>query len=87
MTVNEVNMLVNGSSPLPVYCVRVAAHEQRAEGVDPGVQLVLNPLEGLHPPVLAATGNLVMGSETDKLWLQNRRQHHALQDTQLPTLM
>jgi hypothetical protein len=82
MTVNEVNMSVNGSSPLPVYCLRVAAHEQRVGGVNPGVQLAPNPLEGLHPPVLAATGNLVTGLETDKLRLQNRRQRHALQDTQ-----
>jgi hypothetical protein len=87
MTVNEVNMLVNGSSPLPVYCVRVAAHEQRVGGVNPGVQLAPNPLEGLHPPVMAAAGNLVTGSGSDRLWLQNRRQCHALQDTQLPTLM
>jgi hypothetical protein len=78
MMVNEVNMLVNGSSPLPVYCVRAAAHKQRVGGVNPGVQLAPNPLEGLHPPVLAATGNLVTGSETDKLQLQNRRQHHDL---------
>ncbi len=56
-------------------------------GVNPGVHLAPNPLEGLHPPVLVTTGNLVMGLETDKLQLQNRRQRHALQDTQLPTLM
>ncbi len=56
-------------------------------GVNPGVHLAPNPLEGLHPPVLATTGNLVTGSETDELQLQNRRQRHALRDTQLPTLM
>ncbi len=72
MMVNEVNMLVNGSSPLLVYCIRAVAHEQRVGEVNPGVQLAPNPLEGLHPPVLAATGNLVMGLETDKLQLQNR---------------
>jgi hypothetical protein len=87
MTVNEVNLLVNGSSPVTVYCVCAAAHEQMVGGLNLGVQLAPNSLEGLHPPVLAATGTLVMGSETDKLWLQNRWQHHALQDTQLPTLM
>jgi hypothetical protein len=87
MTVNEVNMLVNGSSPLPVYCVRAAAHEQRVGGLNPGVQLAPNPLEGLHPPVLATTSNFVTSSETDKLQLQNKQQRHALQDTQLLTLM
>jgi hypothetical protein len=87
MTVNEVNMLVNGSSPLPVNCARAAAHEQRVGGLNPGIQLAPNPLEGLHPPVLATTGNLITGSETDKLQLQNRWQHHALQDMQFPTSM
>jgi hypothetical protein len=56
-------------------------------GLNPGVQLVPNPLEGLHPPVLATTGNLVTGLETDKLQLQNRRQRHTLQEMQLPALM
>jgi hypothetical protein len=54
---------------------------------NPGVQLAPKSLEGLHPAVLAATGNLVTGSDTDKLWLQKRRQHHPLQDTQLLTSM
>jgi hypothetical protein len=70
MMVNEVNLLVNGSSPVPVYCVHAAAHEQRVGGLNPGIQLAPNSLEGLHPPVLAATGTLVTGSETDKLRLQ-----------------
>ncbi len=38
MMVNDVNMLVNGSSPLPVCCIRAAAHEQRVEGLNPGIQ-------------------------------------------------
>jgi hypothetical protein len=32
-------------------------------------------------------GNLVKGAETNKQWLQNKRQHHALQYLQLPTTM
>jgi hypothetical protein len=72
MTVNEVNLLVNGSSPVPVNCVHAAAYEQRVGGLNPGVQLAPNSLGGLHPPVMAATGTLLMGSETDKLRLQNR---------------
>ncbi len=87
MMVNEVNLLVNGSSPVPVYCVRVAAYEKRVGGLNSGVQLAPNSLEGLHPPVLAAMGTLVTSLETNKLWLQNRWQCHALQDMQLPTSM
>ncbi len=49
--------------------------------------LVSGSLEGLHPPSLAATGNLIMGAETNKLRLQNRQQYHALQDQQLLTSM
>ena len=41
--------------------------------------------KGLQPPILYQTDKLVMGAEMDKLRLQNRRQHHALQDHQLPT--
>jgi hypothetical protein len=69
MMVNEVNLLVNGNSPLPVYCVYAAAHEQRVGRLNPGVQLAPKSLEGLHPPVLAATGTFLTGLETDKLRL------------------
>lgn len=41
-------------------------------------------LDGIQPPILLATGHLVTGAETDKLWLQNKRRRHALQDTQSP---
>jgi hypothetical protein len=87
LMVNRVNLLVNGNSLSPVYGVDAAAHGQRVGWRNPSVQLAPKSLEGLHPPVLAATGNLVTGLETDKLQLQNRQQYHALQDTQLPTSM
>jgi hypothetical protein len=46
-----------------------------------GINKVVNwSLEGLHPPSLATTGNLVTCAETNTLRLQNRRQCHALQD-------
>jgi hypothetical protein len=41
------------------------------------------PLKGLQPPVLRATGALVTGADTDKLRLQNKQQHHLLQDRQI----
>jgi hypothetical protein len=44
-------------------------------------------IDGLHPPILATTDNLVTGVETNNLQRQNRRQHHALQDKQLPASM
>jgi hypothetical protein len=43
---------------------------------------IKEPLEGLKPPVLEATGSLVTGSDTDKLRLQNKRRRHQLQDQQ-----
>jgi hypothetical protein len=87
LMVNKVNLSVNGNSPLPAYSVHVTAHGQRVGWHNPGVPLAPVSVDGLHPPVLAVAGNLVTGLETDKLRLQNRRQHHALQDTQLWTLM
>jgi len=44
-------------------------------------------LEGLQPPILEQTGSLIRGAETDKLRLQNRRRHHALQEQQAPTTL
>ena len=44
-------------------------------------------LEGLQPPILEQTGGLLTGAETDKLRLQNRRHHHALQEHQVPTTL
>ena len=44
-------------------------------------------LKGLQPPTLYQTGGLITGAETDKLRLQNRRRHHALQDQQMPTTL
>jgi hypothetical protein len=43
---------------------------------------IKEPLEGLQPPVLEATGSLVTGSDTDKLRLQNKQRRHQLQDQQ-----
>ncbi len=40
--------------------------------------------EGLQPPVLKSMGDLVTGGDTNKLWLQNKRQCHKLQDKQPP---
>jgi hypothetical protein len=38
--------------------------------------------EGLQPHVLELTGELVTGANTNKLWRQNKRQCHKLQDEQ-----
>jgi hypothetical protein len=87
LTVSNVNVLVNGNSPSLVPGVHAAAHPWRVGGCNPVVQLASKSLEGLQPPILAATGNLVTGADTNKLRLQNKRRHQALQDTQLPTSM
>jgi hypothetical protein len=42
-------------------------------------------VEGLQPPILESTGDLVMGADTNKLQIQNKRQRHKLQDKQTPT--
>jgi hypothetical protein len=39
-------------------------------------------LDGLSPPTLNATGNLVAGRDIKKLRLQNKRRRHALQERQ-----
>jgi hypothetical protein len=39
-------------------------------------------LEGLDPPIIEATGDLVRGADTDKLRLQNKRRRHNLQEEQ-----
>ena len=44
-------------------------------------------LEGLQPPILEQTGGLLMGAETDRLRLQNRRRRHVLQEQQVPTTL
>jgi hypothetical protein len=38
--------------------------------------------EGLQPHILELAGELVTGANTNKLWRQNKRQHHKLQDKQ-----
>ncbi len=43
-------------------------------------QSVSNHLEGLLPPIIEATGNLVAGKDIEKLRLQNKRRRHALQE-------
>ena len=41
-------------------------------------------LDDIQPPILLAMGHLATGAETKKLRLQNKRQRHTLQDTQVP---
>jgi hypothetical protein len=43
-------------------------------------------LDGLSPPILDATGNLVAGRDIKKLPLQNKRRWHALQEHQKSSL-
>jgi hypothetical protein len=43
-------------------------------------QSVSKHLEGLLPPIIKATGNLVTGKDIEKLRLQNKRHRHALQE-------
>ncbi len=42
-------------------------------------------VEGLQPPILESTDDLVTGADTNKLQIQNKRQRHKLQDEQTPT--
>ncbi len=44
-------------------------------------------LEGLQPPTLKATGQLVLIADTDHLCLQNKQQQQALQVQQIQTSM
>jgi hypothetical protein len=39
-------------------------------------------VDGLLPPTLEATGQLVLGKDIDRLCLQNKQQRHALQEQQ-----
>jgi hypothetical protein len=45
----------------------------------------LATLEGLRPPVLEPSGQFVTGANTNKLWLQNKRRRHQMQEVQVPT--
>ncbi len=76
---------------LPQMQVLASSSEgQDNRGIDTSgvsTQTVAELCVGLQAPTLAATGNLLMGAETEKLRLQNKRWRQSLQDQQVPTSM
>jgi hypothetical protein len=74
---------------LPQTQVRASSYEgQDNRGIDTSgvsAQTAAELRVGLQAPTLAATGNLVTGAETNKLFFQNKRRCQSLQDQQAPT--
>ena len=75
--IKESNLTVNWASPTPLYNINAS---KRGWWQDPVAQQSTNSNDRLQPPTLASMGNLVMGAESNKHWLQNRRRRHKLQD-------
>ncbi len=87
LKVSGINKLVNWQSPSPFYNGHDIVQCRMVGWRKTAAHLASGSLERLHPPSLAAMGNLVTGVETNKLWLQNRWRCHALQDRWLLTSM
>jgi hypothetical protein len=71
LTVNNVNVLVNGKSPSSVYSIHAAAHCQKVGWRNLTVHLA-SEFGGASPTNFGSHGqpHLVTGADTNKLWLQ-----------------